>query len=249
MRWATRVGGLFGIGLFIHWTFWLLIVWLSAASWLQGSTFGETLWGVALVLAIFACVVLHELGHALAARRFGVRTRDITLLPIGGVARLERIPEQPMQELAIALAGPAVNLVIAVALFAIIWVTQGVAAIGLWEWFGGDFLAKLMLANAFLVAFNLLPAFPMDGGRVLRALLATRMEHVRATQIAGAVGQAMADPVRGCRVLRELVPHVHRLVRLPGRATGIEIRPGEIALAECPGSRRNDHALSLARCE
>ena len=148
--------------------------------------------GVALFLLLFGCVLLHELGHALTAQWFGFTTREITLLPIGGIARLERLPDDPMQSLWITLAGPAVNIVIAAALFVALQLTgtwQPVTHISLTD---GPFLERLMLVNISLVIFNMLPAFPMDGGRALRALLATRMDDRRATRIAARLGQAMA---------------------------------------------------------
>jgi Zn-dependent protease/CBS domain-containing protein len=189
--WSWRVATLFGIPIYIHWTFLILIAWLVYGHWADGHDVATTLRGVGFVLAIFACVVLHELGHAFAARHFGIPTRDITLLPIGGVARLERMPEKPAQELVVALAGPAVNVVIVLVLLAIgVRITsdhlQSQALVR------GDFLPRLMFVNGFLVLFNLLPAFPMDGGRVLRALLGMFMDYGRATRIAASVGQAMA---------------------------------------------------------
>jgi Zn-dependent protease/CBS domain-containing protein len=192
MRWSWKLGRIVGITVQVHWTFLILIAWVVAVHAARGATVGATLRGIVLVLAVFACVVLHELGHALTARRYGVATRDITLLPIGGVARLERMPEDPRQELAVAAAGPAVNVGIAGALFALLagmGVTRGLDATVL---VGGNLLAQLLWVNVVLVAFNLIPAFPMDGGRMLRAVLATRIPYARATRIAATIGQGLA---------------------------------------------------------
>lgn len=197
MRGSLRILTIAGIGIYIHWTFLLLLAWVFSARVWDGSHVGAALGEVGFVLAIFGCVTLHELGHALTAARFGIRTRDITMLPIGGVARLERIPRDPIQELLIAVAGPAVNVVIAAALL------LGLAAMGgliLPELsagaetvlVGAGFLERLLLVNVLLVLFNLIPAFPMDGGRILRAILATAMPYGKATHIAAVVGQVLA---------------------------------------------------------
>lgn len=196
MRWSLKIGEVAGIGIFIHWTFAILIAWIAMSHYSATQDWSMAIRGVVFVLAIFGCVVLHELGHALTARRYGIRTRDITLLPIGGVASLERMPEDPRQELAIAVAGPAVNVVIAAVLFVVISVT-GRLPTGDMElehagFVRNQFLANLLWVNIVLVIFNLIPAFPMDGGRVLRALLATKMDYARATQIAATVGQGLA---------------------------------------------------------
>ncbi len=187
MKWSIRIGKLFGIPVYIHLTFLLLLVWFGVVSWRQGDGLVAGFEGVLYVLALFACVVLHELGHAVTARRYGIATRDITLLPIGGVARMERMPDDPHQELWVALAGPAVNVVIALVLVAF------GASVSVAVFAGeGSFIDRLATVNVMLVLFNLLPAFPMDGGRVLRALLATRMQYTRATHLAAQIGQMMA---------------------------------------------------------
>jgi Zn-dependent protease len=176
----------------MHATFLLLIVFILLMNWRQGKSLTTALGGVLFILLIFACIVLHELGHALAARRYGIRTRDITLLPIGGLARLERMPDVPIQELWVALAGPAVNAVLVGALF-VAEVLVGVSPkLEPLHWAGGGVANKLIAVNFWLLAFNLIPAFPMDGGRVLRALLATRLEYTRATVLAARIGQGIA---------------------------------------------------------
>jgi len=192
MKWSWKLGTFTGIRVYVHATFLLLLGWIAFSHWLQYRSLAPTVVGVAFILALFACVLLHEYGHALAARHFGIATRDITLLPIGGVARLERMPEQPNQELWVALAGPAVNLVIAVVLAAYLQLTGHFEPLSQTGMTHGAFLERLLFANLFLVGFNMIPAFPMDGGRILRALLAKRMQYARATGIAAVIGQGAA---------------------------------------------------------
>jgi Zn-dependent protease/CBS domain-containing protein len=185
MSWSLPIVRIAGIQLRIHVTFLLLIGWLAFGYYSQGGS-AAAIAGVLVIMLLFACVVLHEFGHAFAAKAFGINTPDITLLPIGGVARLERMPEEPMQELIIAAAGPAVNLIIALCLF----VTGGSFVYP--PTAGSSLNDVLLTINVVLLLFNLLPAFPMDGGRVLRALLATRLSYARATQIAASIGQGCA---------------------------------------------------------
>jgi len=192
MGWSWRIGRIAGIDVYVHPTFLLLLAWVAMSSYFAHRDWAEAIRGLAFILALFGIVVLHELGHALTARRYGIRTRDITLLPIGGVARLERIPEVPSQELAVALAGPAVNVVMAAGIFLGLALGRGLAPIDEVLRGGGSFLQQLFWVNVSLVVFNMVPAFPMDGGRVLRALLAMRIDYVRATQIAASIGQAIA---------------------------------------------------------
>ncbi|MFZ6029463.1 MAG: site-2 protease family protein [Chloroflexota bacterium] len=192
MKWSWKIGTFSGIDVFIHATFVLIIGWVGLSYWQQTRTLAGTLEGIAFTLFLFACVVLHEFGHALTARRYGVKTRDITLYPIGGVARLERMPDKPIQEFWVALAGPAVNVVIAALLFGWLTVSGALGSLGSINLTTGSFLERLMVVNVWLVVFNLIPAFPMDGGRILRALLAMRLEYTRATQIAASIGQGLA---------------------------------------------------------
>jgi Zn-dependent protease len=192
MKWSLRIGSLFGIGIYLHWTFLIFIGLIVFAAQRASHSLGAVLASVLYVAAVFTCIVLHELGHALAARRYGIPTRDITLLPIGGVARLQRMPERPLEELIVAAAGPAVNVVIAAVLAIVLVATGNFDIERIWPPTSDSLLSNVMSVNVFLVLFNLLPAFPMDGGRMLRAVLATRMSYTQATNIAAGIGQFMA---------------------------------------------------------
>jgi Zn-dependent protease/CBS domain-containing protein len=200
MRWSLRIATVAGIGIYVHITFLLIFI-LVVPEFFRGGPVVALSW-TAFLLSCFTCVVFHELGHALTAKRFGVRTKDIVLLPIGGVARLERIPREPRQEFVIAIAGPLVNVAIALVLAALLF------AGGFFSSASGDdlarqvsaptrieleiFGARLLLWNVTMFLFNLIPAFPMDGGRILRSLLAMRLDYTRATRVAAAIGQLFA---------------------------------------------------------
>ena len=190
-----------GIGIRVHVTFPLILIWGAIQfGWLQAGGLSGAVFGVIVFLLLFGIVILHELGHSFAAQYYGVPVRQIVLLPIGGVAQLERMPEAPGQEFVIAIAGPLVNFVLALILY--------VAGLAIGHSFGSlslgamfDNMSRYSLAalynyifvtNLFLGIFNLIPAFPMDGGRVLRALLATQMNYVTATRIAVVIGQNLA---------------------------------------------------------
>jgi Zn-dependent protease/CBS domain-containing protein len=192
MKWQWKLARIAGIDVYMHATFLLLIGWVAFSHWTEQQSWSAVLSGVFFILLLFVFVVMHEYGHALTARKYGIKTRDITLYPIGGVARLERMPEKPIEELWVALAGPAVNVVIAAVLFGYLLLTRTFEPLTSLTVSTGSLVERLMIVNLWLVGFNLIPAFPMDGGRVLRALLGLRMEYVRATQVAANVGQAFA---------------------------------------------------------
>ena len=243
MKWSVKIGKFVGIDVYMHLTFLLLIGWVALLHWQRGQSVGAALVGVLFILAIFLCVVLHEFGHALMARRYGIATRDIILLPIGGVARLEKIPSQPMQEFWVALAGPAVNVVIAAALF--VWL-QATAS---WEPLRGltvttgPLLERLMAVNLFMIAFNMIPAFPMDGGRVFAGRPGNTVE--------------LRPGDSDCRFHRPFDCHfvwpdgpvlqsvsaVHRGVRLVWRNPGSGVDPNEGRCRRHPGSPGNGQRI------
>jgi Zn-dependent protease len=205
MRWSYTIARIAGTEVKVHLTFLLLLGWIAYDVWAAAGP-AAALGYTVFFVAFFLCILLHEFGHITMARRFGVRTPDVILLPIGGVARLERIPEAPRQELLVALAGPAVTVAIIVVLFLIVLasgepasgVIEAARATGRALFDGGafpeevPFLVHLLVVNTAVLAFNLIPAFPLDGGRVLRALLAWRLGLARGTRIAGAIGQMFA---------------------------------------------------------
>lgn len=198
MKVNLNLGSVSGIKIVVHWTFFFLIVWIVFSELKRGGTNESVLFNVALVLAVFTCIILHELGHALTAKRFGIETKKITLLPIGGMASLDSIPESPKQELLITIAGPLVNIIIAIFLYYIVPVNDYIQ-LNFTETFEvlmsftlQNFLFYLFIVNVGLVVFNIIPAFPMDGGRILRALLAMKMSRIKATRIASSIGQFIA---------------------------------------------------------
>jgi len=191
MGWSINIGRIAGTVVRIHITFLLFLAWIFFAGWASGGS-AEAWSGLWFMVLLFACVLAHEFGHIFTARAFGIATPDVTLLPIGGVARLERIPEKPHEEFLVAIAGPLVNVAIAVALMAFAGARisgQGLAAV---ESTRIALVDRLAAVNLFIALFNMIPAFPMDGGRVLRALLALRLGFVRATEIAAWIGQGLA---------------------------------------------------------
>jgi len=198
---SLRIATVANIPIYIHWSFWLLIAWIVLSSWwLGGGRWDVVSWRLLLVAGLVLSVILHELGHAFAARAFRIPTRDITMYPFGGVASIERMPEKPYQELVIALAGPLVNVIIAGVIYLMLFmsgynleeVLSGLDALTISQTSASKYLSQLASLNVILAVFNLLPAFPMDGGRVLRALLAMRFSFLQSTRIAATVGQGFA---------------------------------------------------------
>jgi Zn-dependent protease/predicted transcriptional regulator len=181
-----------GISIHLHATLLILLAWVGYRYYGYRHNWGDVTESLLFMASFFGIILLHELGHATAARHYGIRTRDITLMPIGGLARMERMPDHPGQELVVALAGPAVNLLLAVVYWGTINPISALVHPQNLSWGAGQFLDKLVWANVIMGVFNLIPAFPMDGGRVLRALLAMRWGHARATRLAIDIGQATA---------------------------------------------------------
>jgi Zn-dependent protease/CBS domain-containing protein len=188
MSWSVNIGSIAGTAIRIHVTFLLFLIWIFLAGWASGGI-NDALNSLVFIVLLFACVLAHEFGHIFTARAFGVATPDVTLLPIGGVARLERIPEKPSEEFLVAIAGPLVNVAIAIVLIAVTPTHLSADHFAAMESPKVSMIDRLAEVNIFLAVFNMIPAFPMDGGRVLRALLAIRLGHVRATEIAAMIGQ------------------------------------------------------------
>ena len=204
MKGSVQIAKVFGIPVQLHWSFAFIFLWLLYLAYSQSWDLESTIWAALFVLALFTCVIFHEFGHALTARRYGVTTRDIILSPIGGVARLDRLPDRPQQEFMVAIAGPLVNIAIAILLFPYVLGNENTrqqllsildpdSNIFFIELSSVEYFALgLFFLNGTLAVFNLVPAFPMDGGRILRALLSLKLGRVRATRIAAFIGQAVA---------------------------------------------------------
>jgi Zn-dependent protease/CBS domain-containing protein len=191
MGWSLKIGSVAGTAVRIHVTFLLFLAWIFGVNYVASGQ--QAAWnGLVFMVLLFLCVLLHEFGHIFTARRFGVNTPDVILLPIGGVARLERIPEKPSEEFLIAIAGPLVNVVIAALLVLVGGAHLQLNRLATLDISGGGLIDQLAAVNLFLAVFNLIPAFPMDGGRVLRALLASRLGYVHATEVAAMIGQGVA---------------------------------------------------------
>ncbi|ACB76576.1 site-2 protease family protein [Opitutus terrae] len=186
--WSLNLFRIRGIQLALHGSFFLLLAWIGYEGWQEGGWIG-VMWFVGSLLAFFACVVLHELGHSFTAMHFGIGVRRILLMPIGGMAEFEAIPREPMREFLITLAGPAVNFAIVGVLALFFGLPAGFPMESEFLATAEGFAHLLLQANFIMGCFNLLPAFPMDGGRILRAILANRMPYLRATRTAATIGK------------------------------------------------------------
>jgi len=247
MKGALKIGRLSGIGVYIHWTFSFILLYVAYQIMEDGGTVWEIAVGEVFLLFIYLCVVLHEMGHALAARKYGVNTLHIVLYPIGGVASLERIPEKPFEEFIVAIAGPMVNVGIALGLGLYIFASLDTPPLIMEEIIKfsnnlkpfDEFIVGLAFVNLMLVAFNLIPAFPMDGGRVLRALLSMKISRVKATKIASVIGQVFAimfvfwgflsEPIQPFMVLIGLFIYVaamgeNRMVQSESKLSGFKVQ-------------------------
>jgi Zn-dependent protease len=190
LRWSINLFRVFGIQLAVHVSFFLLLAYYGYDGWKDGGLVGLS-WSISLIVLFFVCVVLHELGHSLTARRFGVQVPRILLLPIGGMAEFDRIPTKPSEELLITAAGPAVNFALVILLLPFCWRTL-LSGNEVAEFSSANLIAQLWLGNLLMGTFNLLPVFPMDGGRIFRALLAIKLPYLRATYWAATVGRILA---------------------------------------------------------
>ncbi len=191
LGWSINLFHIFGIQLAVHGSFLLLLAYAGYDGWQDGGGSVGMLWNVALIICFFVCVVLHELGHSLTARRFGVHVPRILLLPIGGMAQFDRIPKKPSEELLITIAGPAVNFALVALLLPFAW-RAVFGSIEVTEYSAGTLVTQLCVANLLMGTFNLLPVFPMDGGRIFRAALATQTSHLKATYWAALLGKILA---------------------------------------------------------
>lgn len=210
MRGSIKILSVRGINLFIHWTFLLLIGWVLLVNAQSGNNIEQLSWSILFVIAVFASVALHEFGHAVTAMEYGIQAKNIILLPIGGVASIEKFPANPRQELLISISGPLINLSLA-GLLKILFPAQTVMPDEYWQVsikHGHDFILNLFIANIGLALFNLIPAFPLDGGRILRALLAFKLNYIRATAIANVIGKIIAAAFIGLGIvlLNPLLP-------------------------------------------
>ena len=242
MGWSIKLFDVAGTAVRVHLTFFLLLAWIGAIHWKRGGP-AAAVDGVIFIVLLFVCVLLHEFGHVFAARRYGIRTPDVTLLPIGGVASLERMPEKPSQEIVVALAGPAVNLVIALVLVFVLGARFDLTQMAQLQEATSTLTGRVAAANVALLVFNLIPAFPMDGGRVLRALLAMPLGYTRATRDRRHDRPGAGVRVRLHRPDGQSAAGADRGVHLPGRQRRGRLRADARLHARLSRLARHDHRL------